>query len=176
MQLGLVTYNWGKDWDLPTLLKNCEAAGFSGVELRSTHKHGVEPSLNERQRAEVAMRFADSPVQLVGLGTACEYHSPDPAVLKRTSTKPRTSSGCATISAASVSRCGPTPCRKAYRLIRRSSKSAARSTKWPSTAPVLALRSAWKSTAAARKNCPTSRRSWTWPSPGRGHLLELQSH
>jgi sugar phosphate isomerase/epimerase len=29
------------------------------------------------------MRFADSPVELVGLGSACEYHSPDPAVLKK---------------------------------------------------------------------------------------------
>ncbi len=83
MQLGLVTYNWGKDWDLDTLLKNCEATGLLGVELRSTHKHGVEPSLNEAQRREVAMRFASSPVELVGLGSACEYHSPDPAVLKK---------------------------------------------------------------------------------------------
>jgi sugar phosphate isomerase/epimerase len=83
MQLGLCTYNWGKDWDLPTLLKNCEQTGFLGVELRSTHKHGVEPSLTNAQRAEVAKRFGDSPVQLVGLGSACEYHSPDPAVLKK---------------------------------------------------------------------------------------------
>jgi sugar phosphate isomerase/epimerase len=83
MQLGLVTYNWGKDWDLPTLLKNCEAAGYRGVELRSTHKHGVEPSLDGKQRNEVAQRFADSSVELVGLGSACEYHSPDPAVLKK---------------------------------------------------------------------------------------------
>ena len=28
MRLGLVTYNWGKDWDLETLIKNCEATGF----------------------------------------------------------------------------------------------------------------------------------------------------
>lgn len=83
MQLGLVTYNWGKDWDLPTLIKNCEAGEFHGVELRSTHKHGVEPSLNKDQRREVAARFADSQVRLVGLGTACEYDSPDPAVLKK---------------------------------------------------------------------------------------------
>jgi sugar phosphate isomerase/epimerase len=83
MQLGLVTYNWGKDWDLPTLLKNCAATGFLGVELRSTHKHGVEPSLILKQRAEVADRFADSPVELVGLGSACEYHSPEPAVVKK---------------------------------------------------------------------------------------------
>ena len=29
MQLGLVTYMWGADWDLPTLIKNCEATGFA---------------------------------------------------------------------------------------------------------------------------------------------------
>ena len=83
MALGLVTYNWGKDWDLPTLLRICQQTGFLGVELRSTHRHGVEPSLSKAARREVARRFADSPVQLVGLGTACEYHSPDPAVLRR---------------------------------------------------------------------------------------------
>lgn len=83
MELGLVTYQWGKDWDLPTLIKNCEATGFKGVELRTTHKHGVEPALNEAERKEVAKRFADSNVVLVGLGTACEYHSKDPAVLKK---------------------------------------------------------------------------------------------
>lgn len=83
MQLGLVTYNWGKDWDLPTVIANCEATGFAGVELRSTHKHGVEPSLSPAERREVAARFADSPVELVGLGTACEYHSADAAELKK---------------------------------------------------------------------------------------------
>jgi sugar phosphate isomerase/epimerase len=83
MQLGLVTYQWGADWDLPTLIKNCQETGFAGVELRTTHKHGVEPSLDENQRQDVAKRFGDSGVTLVGLGTACEYHSPDPAALKK---------------------------------------------------------------------------------------------
>jgi sugar phosphate isomerase/epimerase len=83
MQLGLCTYNWGRDWDLPTLIKNCEETGFLGVELRSTHKHGVEPTLDETGRGEVAKRFADSGVTLVGLGSACEYHSPDSAALKK---------------------------------------------------------------------------------------------
>ncbi len=83
MRLGLVTYNWGKDWDLPTVIANCEQTGFAGVELRSTHAHGVEPTLSAAERKEVATRFADSPVELVGLGTACEYHSPDPAELKK---------------------------------------------------------------------------------------------
>ncbi len=83
MQLGLVTYQWGADWDLPTLIANCQKTGFAGVELRTTHKHGVEPSLDEAARKEVAKRFADSGVELVGLGTTCEFHSPDPAVLRK---------------------------------------------------------------------------------------------
>ncbi|QDS89127.1 Xylose isomerase-like TIM barrel [Rosistilla ulvae] len=83
MKLGLVTYNWGRDWDVPTLIRNCEETGFRGIELRSTHKHGVEISLDAGQRSEVAKRFADSDVELVGLGSACEYHSPDPAIVKK---------------------------------------------------------------------------------------------
>lgn len=83
MQLGLVTYQWGADWDLPTLIANCQKTGFAGVELRTTHKHGVEPSLSDAQRKEVAKRFADSGVELVGLGSVCEFHSPDPAVVKK---------------------------------------------------------------------------------------------
>jgi sugar phosphate isomerase/epimerase len=78
MRFGLVTYQWGADWDLPTLLANCEKAGALGVELRTTHKHGVEPSLDAGQRHEVKGRFADSPVTLVGLGSVEEFHSPDP--------------------------------------------------------------------------------------------------
>ena len=81
MRFGLVTYQWGNDWDLPTLLANCEKTGTLGVELRTTHKHGVEPSLNASQRREVKARFADCPVTLVGLGSAEEFHSPDPSKL-----------------------------------------------------------------------------------------------
>src|SRR5690606_38856386 len=83
MRLGLVTYNWGKDWDLPTLIENCAATGFEGVETRTTHKHGIELSLTADERRDVRKRFADSPVEFVGIGSACEYHSPDPAVLAK---------------------------------------------------------------------------------------------
>lgn len=82
LKLGLVTYQWGKDWDLDTVLRHCADAGFRGVELRSTHKHGVELNLNAQQRSDVRKKFADSPVALVGLGTACEYHAADPKVVK----------------------------------------------------------------------------------------------
>ena len=83
MQLGLVTYMWGAKWDLPTVIKNCEESGFAGVELRSTHAHGVEPSLSASERREVAARFEDSAVELVGLGSACEYHAVDPQQLEK---------------------------------------------------------------------------------------------
>lgn len=83
MKLGLVTYNWGKDWDIPTIIRNCESTGFGGVELRSTHRHGVEITIDQPRRKEVRKQFADSGVELVGLGSACEYHSPDPSVVKK---------------------------------------------------------------------------------------------
>ncbi len=83
MRLGLVTYLWGRDWDLPTLIRNCEKSGLLGVELRTRHKHGVEPSLTSLERKEVKKRFADSPVVLLGYGANDEYHSPDPAILQK---------------------------------------------------------------------------------------------
>jgi sugar phosphate isomerase/epimerase len=51
--------------------------------LRTTHKHGVEIALTPAARAEVRKRFEDSPVKIGGLGTTCEYHSPDPAVVRK---------------------------------------------------------------------------------------------
>ena len=82
MRLGLVTYNLAKDWDLETLIGNCEETGFAGVELRTTHAHRVEADLSPAQRGEVRKRFADSPVELVGLGTAFEFDAVDPAELQ----------------------------------------------------------------------------------------------
>lgn len=81
--MGLVTYQWGKDWDLPTLIKNCEAAGLLGVEPRTTHAHAIEIPLNKNQRAEVKKRFYDSPVTCVGLGSDERFDNPDPATLKK---------------------------------------------------------------------------------------------
>jgi sugar phosphate isomerase/epimerase len=83
LKLGTVTYNIAKDWDLPTLIKNLTDVGLDGVELRTTHKHGVEISLSPSARADVRKRFDDSPVKIGGLGTTCEYHSPDPAVVRK---------------------------------------------------------------------------------------------
>ena len=83
MKLGIVTYNIGKDWDLDTLIANCEETGFDGVELRTTHAHGVVVELSAAERAAVRKRFADSKVEIVGLGSAFEYDAIDPEELKQ---------------------------------------------------------------------------------------------
>lgn len=83
MRFGLVTYEWAKDWDLPTLIANCEKTKVLGVELRTQHAHGVETNLSKTQRAEVKKRFADSPVTCLGYGSNYEYHSPDPEKLRQ---------------------------------------------------------------------------------------------
>ena len=82
MQIGLVTYQWGKDWDLPTLISNCEKTGLLGVELRTQHAHGVETSLNANERREVKKRFADSPVTCTGYGSNFDYHHVDQSKVK----------------------------------------------------------------------------------------------
>ena len=83
MRLGLVTYNLAKDWEIPTIIRRAEAAGFEAVELRTTHAHGVEPSLPAEQRGDVKNRFRRSRVQLLSLGTVCEYHAADRAEVER---------------------------------------------------------------------------------------------
>jgi len=83
IHLGLVTYNLAADWDIPTLIKNCESATFEGVELRTTHAHKVEVNLSKQERKDVKRRFADSKVQLMGLGSVFDYHTPDQAKLRK---------------------------------------------------------------------------------------------
>ena len=61
----------------------CRETGLGALELRSTHKHGVEPSLTAEQRREIRKRFEDGGVTLLGLGSACEFHSPDAAEVLR---------------------------------------------------------------------------------------------
>jgi sugar phosphate isomerase/epimerase len=83
MQLGSVTYNVLKDMDLETVIKTLEAAGFAAVELRTEHKHAVEPSIGAEERRKVKARFAASKIRLAGYGSTCEFHSPDPAVRRK---------------------------------------------------------------------------------------------
>ena len=83
LKLGTVTYLIAKDWDVPTIIKNLAEAQYDAVELRTTHKHGVEITLPAAQRAVVKKQFADSPVKIGGMGTTCEFHSPDPAIVRK---------------------------------------------------------------------------------------------
>lgn len=82
MKFGFVTYQWGRDWDLPTLISNCEKAGYAGVELRTAHAHGVEISLTPAQRADVKKRFADSSVTCIGYGSNFEFHDAEQTRLR----------------------------------------------------------------------------------------------
>jgi sugar phosphate isomerase/epimerase len=83
LQLGAVTYNIAKDWDVPRILKTFDALKYQGVELRTSHAHKVEVDLSPAQRREVKKMFDDSPVELAGLGSAFEYQATDPAVVRK---------------------------------------------------------------------------------------------
>ena len=83
LKIGLMTYTLGKDWDIETIIKNCTEAEWKSVELRTTHKHGVEVSLSDAQRAEVKKRFKDSALETISLASAFQYHSTDQAEVKK---------------------------------------------------------------------------------------------
>src|SRR5512138_259343 len=80
LKLGLATYQWGMNWDIPTLIANLIKAGVLGVELRtqSKYKHGVELELSPAQRADVKKRFADSPVTVVSIACSERMDWPEP--------------------------------------------------------------------------------------------------
>ena len=83
IKIGAVTYNIATDWDVPTIIKNFATVGLDAAELRTTHAHGVELALTPSQRAEVRKQFEASTVKIGGLGTTCEYHAADPAVVRK---------------------------------------------------------------------------------------------
>jgi len=83
MLLGAVTYNVLQAMDLETVIRTLETAGFDAVELRTGHKHGVEPAINQAERARVKARFERSKVRLLSFGTTCEFQSADPAERRR---------------------------------------------------------------------------------------------
>ena len=78
-KLGLVTYNLAQGWDLETIIERGEAHGVEAAEFRTTHAHGVEPSLTASERAAIKARCQDSGLGQISLGSTCEYHSTDAA-------------------------------------------------------------------------------------------------
>lgn len=83
MKLGMVTYNIAANWNLDTILDVCTDVGIEGVEFRTTHAHGVEVTLTREERETVREKCAAAGVEIAGLGSVFEYHSPDPAELRR---------------------------------------------------------------------------------------------
>lgn len=83
-RFGFTTYQWGQDWDIPTLIANCSQAKVWGVELRTSQKyaHGVELEINDGKRREVKKQFEDSPVKLVGIACGEKYDALDPSAVK----------------------------------------------------------------------------------------------
>jgi sugar phosphate isomerase/epimerase len=81
--LGLVTYNVARDWDLDTILRVCREARFEGVEFRTTHAHGVERTLAPGARADVRAKCRDAGLRQTSLGSVCEFHAADPAVVRQ---------------------------------------------------------------------------------------------
>ena len=128
-QLGIVTYNIAKDWDLPTILSRLGKLDYEGVELRTTHAHKVEVNLSKQERDDVRMRFEDSPVQLAGLGSAFEYQSADPAVVRKNIDGTKEYVRLAHDVGAPGSRCGPTGCRRGVISAQRSGRLGLRCTR-----------------------------------------------
>lgn len=84
LKFGFTTYEWGNDWDLPTLIANCAKAKVTGLEVRTDeqNKHGIELDLTQAQRSEVKKRFAGSPVKLITVNCGERYDYVDPAAAK----------------------------------------------------------------------------------------------
>jgi sugar phosphate isomerase/epimerase len=83
LKIGIMTYTIAKDWDIETIIKNLTEAKYQTVELRTTHAHKIEVDLTAAQRADVKKRFKDSPLEVISMASGFQYHSPDPAELKK---------------------------------------------------------------------------------------------
>lgn len=79
MRIGLCTYLWGQDWDVPTLIANCRKAGYAGIELRVDHAHKVSAKLTDAERRQVKKQFTDGKITFVGMGCNWDFHHTDPA-------------------------------------------------------------------------------------------------
>jgi len=84
LRFGLATYQWGMDWDIPTLIANCTKAKVFGIEPRTSSKyaHGIELELSAEKRSEIKKRFADSPVAVVSIACGERMDWPEPEKLK----------------------------------------------------------------------------------------------
>jgi sugar phosphate isomerase/epimerase len=82
LRLGLMTYLIGADWDIETIIENLKTTKIEHVELRTTHKHGVEVSLNKQQRIDVKKRFKEANIA-ISLASGFSYHHEDQNELRK---------------------------------------------------------------------------------------------
>jgi len=82
LKLGLATYLLGSEWNLDTIITNCTQTKYLHAELRTTHRHGVEVSLNKNQRIEVKNKIKDSALEAISLASAFMFHFPDKKILR----------------------------------------------------------------------------------------------
>jgi sugar phosphate isomerase/epimerase len=82
LKLGLMTYLVGQKWDIDTIIKNLKETQYEHVQLRTTHAHGVEVTLTSAQRVDVKKKFMDAGIA-ISLASAFQYHSTDPAELRK---------------------------------------------------------------------------------------------
>ena len=82
LKLGLMTYMIGASWDIETIIQNLHSTKLKHVELRTTHKHGVEVSLSKQERKEVRNRFSEANIA-ISLASAFSYHTTDQVELRK---------------------------------------------------------------------------------------------
>ena len=82
LKIGMMSWLFGSEWDLDTFIKNCTETNYLHAELRTTHKHGVEVTLNRSQRQEVKKKIADSALEAISLASEFMYHFPDQRLLR----------------------------------------------------------------------------------------------
>ena len=173
LKLGLMTYLVGQSWDIPTIIKNLKETKYEHVQLRTTHKHGVELTLT-RQRAEVKQRFIDAGLTISPASTY-RYHDADPAVVRRNIEGTKQFLQLPRTSARRAFACSRTACRK--KGIRTGKKFWSRSARRCPSAPrwrtASACNSAWRSTATARRTSHRQENPRLREQPERLHHLEL---
>ena len=98
-QLGIVTYNIAKDWDLPTILSRLEKLGYAGVELRTGHAHKVEVNLTGARATRSASGSRIPRCILPGWVAHSSISRPIPRSFARTSRGRRSTSAWHTTSA-----------------------------------------------------------------------------
>ena len=82
LKIGMMSWLFGSEWDLDTFIKNCTETNYLHAELRTTHKHGVELTLNRAQRLDVKKKIADSALEAISLASAYMYHFPDQRLVR----------------------------------------------------------------------------------------------